>query len=209
MTSPNSPMKQRQREAVLVELAEQLRAKDSWCGETHLQKAAFVLQSLADVPLGFDHILYKYGPFAYDLRDELTTMRADGFFEAERIAGYGPRLKPTEAAKRQLLAKWPRTVKRYKRHCAFVADKFGSKGVSELERLATALWVTEQLPGDTKEQQARFLNQVKPHVSVERALEALGTIETWKKQAEKLKAPPQRRPRAAALESRAPSRTLG
>src|SRR6516225_10114425 len=82
--------------AVLTRLIEQLRARGSWCGETHVQKATLFLQDLMCVPLGFDFILYKHGPFSFDLRDELTSLRADGLIKLEPQWGYGPRIATTD-----------------------------------------------------------------------------------------------------------------
>jgi hypothetical protein len=61
-------------------------------GETHMQKATFFLQELIKVPLGFEFLLYKHGPFSFDLRDELTFMRAQGFLRLEPQYPYGPTL---------------------------------------------------------------------------------------------------------------------
>ena len=47
-------MKRLQRAAIVTELAEQLTAQGSWCGETHLQKATYFLQELLEVPTGFE-----------------------------------------------------------------------------------------------------------------------------------------------------------
>jgi hypothetical protein len=96
-------MKKRQREALLVALARALRDEGSWCGETHLQKATYVLEGLLKVPLGFEHVLYKYGPFASDVREELATMRADGFLESQSSYPYGPRLGRTSRSSRSVL----------------------------------------------------------------------------------------------------------
>ena len=63
---------------ILLQLIESLRKNGSWCGETHIQKAIYSLQQLKGVPLNFNFVLYKHGPFSFDLRDELTAMRADG-----------------------------------------------------------------------------------------------------------------------------------
>jgi len=65
------------RAALLTQLIERLRRRGSWCGETHVQKATLFLQDLTRIPMGFDFILYKHGPFSFDLRDELTSLRAD------------------------------------------------------------------------------------------------------------------------------------
>jgi hypothetical protein len=52
-------MNQLQRAAILSMLTEALRSKGSWAGETHVQKAAFMLQHAAGVPLDYDFILYS------------------------------------------------------------------------------------------------------------------------------------------------------
>src|SRR4051794_8584883 len=109
---PDSPMKRRQREAVIAELADSLYAHGSWCGETHLQKATFALDCLFDAHLGLNHILYKYGPYSAVLSDELLSMRADGLLDSVAVRGYGPRLVTTDASGQQLYARWPRTVNR-------------------------------------------------------------------------------------------------
>ena len=62
-------MKKSQRDAVLLSLVGEMINKGSWCGETHIQKAAYFLQVLLEVPLEFDFILYKHGPFSFDLSD--------------------------------------------------------------------------------------------------------------------------------------------
>jgi uncharacterized protein YwgA len=64
------------RASLLLTMNEELRRAGSWAGETHMQKAIFFLQELIKVPLGFEFLLYKHGPFSFDLRDELTFMRA-------------------------------------------------------------------------------------------------------------------------------------
>lgn len=65
--------------AILTELIDGMRASGSWAGETHIQKGTYFLQQLLEVPLGFRFILYKHGPFSFDLRDALAIMRADHF----------------------------------------------------------------------------------------------------------------------------------
>lgn len=81
---------------LLTRLIEELHNNGSWCGETHVQKATFFAQELTKIPLGFDFILYKHGPFSFDLRDELTALRADGLLKLETQWPYGPRISPTQ-----------------------------------------------------------------------------------------------------------------
>jgi len=151
-------------DALLSELAVQLRVRGSWCGETHMQKATYFLQELKSVPLEFEFVLYKHGPFSFDLRDELTAMRADGFFDLSERGPYGPSLVPTEWS-RALRQDFPKTLARYESDIEFVCDSLGNRNVAELEKLATALYVYFQSTSRTPRARAKILNELKPHIS--------------------------------------------
>lgn len=170
-------MKRRQREAIVAAVDQRLAASGSWCGETHLQKAVYFLQTLLNVPTDFDYILYKYGPFSSELRAELASMRADGFLElVSQPQPYGPSLRVTPIAEHQLIRRWPKTLKRHEAAIDFVATKLGALGVGNLERLATALWVLREMPGASTEARAERLHEIKPHVSLTEATEALEKV---------------------------------
>src|SRR5438477_2081289 len=88
-------MKQAQRAAVLALLNRKMLERGSWCGETHLQKAMYFLQDLLGVDAGFEFILYRHGPFSFELRDALASLQADGLLDlAIRQQGYGPTYVP-------------------------------------------------------------------------------------------------------------------
>jgi len=166
------------RRAVVLEMMERMNGYGSWSGETHVQKCLYFLQELVGVPTGFRYILYKHGPFSFDLRDELTAMRADGLVEVYlKSPNYGPSLRPGPRAK-DVMDLFPKTVKKYREQTDFVARWLSPKNVSELERLATALYVTREQPsGSSPEKRAKLLNQLKPHVSVEDALSAVRDVD--------------------------------
>jgi len=90
-----------ERSALMSTLVQEMRRSGSWCGETHLQKAAYLLQSFLGVPLGYEFMLYKHGPFSFELRDEVDRMRGYGLLTLEaNTQGYGPRIAATDAAGR-------------------------------------------------------------------------------------------------------------
>jgi uncharacterized protein YwgA len=167
------------RAALLTAVIDELRAHESWCGETHVQKAVYVLQEMFGVPLELPFILYKYGPFCFDLRDELSAMRADGFVDLELQPPYGPRFCVTETGE-----KWQRryasTLDEHREAIRRVAQKLRDRPVDDLERLTTALLVTRQKddPGTTEGRVERLL-ELKPHVSAELAADAVAEIEEW------------------------------
>ena len=165
------------RAALLTRLMERLREQDSWCGETHVQKAAFLAQELMDVPLELEFVLYRYGPYSFDLRDELTGLRADGLVRLEPRGLSGPRLAATEQSA-YIQGLYPLTLQRYENSLTFVATALGNKGVAALERLATAFYALQRSEtGETVEQKATWLTSRKPHISMDLATTAFEEVE--------------------------------
>lgn len=172
-------MKRLERDAIILTLVEELRRQDSWCGETHVQKAMYFLQEMAGVPTGFEFILYKHGPFSFDLRDELTAMRADRMVDLKFVhPSYGPSLEPAASAPR-VLDLGRGAVADARRAVEFVAERFGDRPVTELERLGTALYVARKLPGQARAEQAEEIVRLKPHIERVEAELALETVADW------------------------------
>jgi hypothetical protein len=139
-----------------------------------MQKAAFFLQELMDVTMGFDFILYKHGPFSFDLRDELTFMRAQAFLRLEPQYPYGPTLVGGE--KSELLKQtFRQTIDRHLTKIRFVSQKLGNKTVVELERTATALYIKFREPAAADP--VERLRNLKPHVALPEAQAAVSEVE--------------------------------
>lgn len=161
----------------MAELVRKLRARDSWAGETHVQKTSYFLQELLGVPLGLRFTLYKYGPFSFELRDLLTQMRGlDQLALEPQPRPYGPKLALGAGAE-QLRTRFPRTLRSYDDALDLVVREIGTLGVGSLERLATALLVTKEQPGRGRDDRALALTVYKPHVSMEQALAALVEVD--------------------------------
>src|SRR5260370_15146309 len=83
--------------ALIVDLLKKLRERGSWCGETHIQKALYISQDLAKANFGYKFVMYKHGPFSFDLKDELSAMRANGIIEfVFPQQDYGPSIRVTK-----------------------------------------------------------------------------------------------------------------
>lgn len=162
--------------AILLDMAGQLRDRGSWCGETHLQKASYLLQELLQVPTGFSFVLYKHGPFSFDLRDALTAMRADGLLDLVPQEPCGPSLVPTELGI-ELKKLYPKTLQKHSKEISFVAETLGNQNVSELEKLATALFVTLQNELCSIRDRASEIHNLKPHVSLHDAKLAVKSVD--------------------------------
>ncbi len=172
-------MERLQRASIIIDLIDKLAKNGSWCGETHIQKAIYFLQALTNVPMEFDFILYKHGPFSFDLRDELTAMRAYRLIEIELRPPYGPGLFPTKSGT-NVHDHFPKTVNKYSRELTFVAKYLGDKGVAELERMGTALYVSLRNKNADIRTKVSTIHRMKRHVSEESAHLALQEVEKMK-----------------------------
>ena len=153
--------------ALILAVVERLSGHGSWTGRTHVQKALSLVLEAAGQSLPFTFVLYKHGPYSFDLAAELQQMKSYGALSSEAKAPYGESFKLGSNAGF------------VKMHCALsatedasvqrVCDFIGSKGVTELERLATAAWIRSHERIQDPASVASRLNQLKPHVSKESA----------------------------------------
>lgn len=169
-------MNQAQRQAVILALMRELRDRDSWCGETHIQKSVHFLQDALHVPLDLEFIIYKHGPFSFELREFLGELRGSQLLDVEPVPPYGPRLAPSDSGL-ALIDRFPRTVSRYSDQIQFVADKLGPCDVLELEGIGTALFVTQQMPSADNETRAEEMIALKPRMELSTAHHSLQEVD--------------------------------
>ncbi|PTX16350.1 hypothetical protein SAMN04488598_10723 [Halanaerobium congolense] len=160
-----------EKKALTVALIRKMQNADSWTGETHIQKCTYFLEEFFNIELNYDFILYKHGPFSFDLRDELGALRADDFIVMEPRRPFGASFKPSKRAD-LLENKYNNLIREYDRELSFVVDRLANKSVKELEKVATALYVrnTEGITDNFKI--AKKIVKLKPHVSLEDAQSA-------------------------------------
>ena len=171
-------MNKLQRAAIVTELVSKLSERGSWCGETHIQKSLYFLQELTSVPISFDFILYKHGPYSFDAKDVLTDLRADGLLSLEpRPYPYGPSYAVSENFERYRKL-FPKTLSKFQKDIVFVARALGDKGVMELEQLSSALFATKMLgKGASARDRADQIRKWKPHIGLNEALSAVEMVD--------------------------------
>ena len=163
--------------AILAAFVDKVRQAGLGCGETLLQKAAFVMKELFDVPLSDEFRIHYYGPFSFQLRSRLATMEADDFVRVTpRELGV---TYDTGDRYAQLLEQFPKTLATYDHAISFVAEHMGKLGVKRLEPLTTALFVTRQQPAATASAREAKLREIKQHVTPAEAKDAITTIDSW------------------------------
>jgi hypothetical protein len=168
------------KQAVIFDVIEELRSSGSWCGETHVQKTVYFIEQLTSGGIGYPFILYKHGPFSFDLSGDLAVMNVRRYVEDEiETPQYGPRIKPSpDPAVRQILHhEYGNLSQSLARIRHFVIKHLAPYGVATLERLATALYFTKQQVVVDIVERAKRIHQVKPHISEALALEAVKTVE--------------------------------
>ena len=156
--------------ALILAVIDRLHKHGSWTGKTHLQKALFLLSALGAIQVPFQFVLYKHGPYSFDVEEELEQMKGYAAVVSEAVPEYGVVLRAGTSA-RFVKDKAPLSeaeLKTIEQVCTFV----GSKKATELERIATAAWIRTREQVTEEISVATRLNQLKPHVSVMEAAEA-------------------------------------
>jgi hypothetical protein len=167
-----------QRQTVIYCLIEALRSKGNWCGATHIQKTMFFLDELSEHALGYKFIMYKHGPFSFQLSEDLSIMDARRYIEDEIInINYGSRLKTNPTVQKMLMEQFGELAAKVRDVMSFVVSKLADAGVVTLERLGTALYFTRKENIDDPETRARRIHEEKPHITETQALEAVRKVD--------------------------------
>jgi uncharacterized protein YwgA len=166
-----------QRLVIALAVAKSLKEAGSWGGETHIQKTSYLLDELERVNPGWEFLLYKHGPYSFDLHDDLVSAQALGLLAQRPQKPYGPSLEVTEQGL-QLLSQFQGPLGEADRKIKSVASKIGYKNIFELEKLATAVFVTLEERGGSREKRAARLRDLKPHISEQAATEAVAEADT-------------------------------
>ncbi len=172
--------------ALVAYLVKQMRQSGGWAGETHIQKSLFFLKSMMGLPFSYDYVLYKHGPYSFDLHDDIGQMRANMILDIEIRGHYGPSFCPGRLAER-LIGKFSPAFQKYGPPIDYIADSLSQCDTRSLERSATALYVAKELPDSDQVAQSRRINDLKPHISTEAASEALMFVEDLRKKAKESK----------------------
>ena len=88
---------------------------------------------------------------------------------------YGAALKVSELGQ-SLRTHFPKTLKKYSDDINFVTDNFGDLNASELGKLATAYYFILQDQGNSDEEVAIKINNVKSHILISEGMEAAKMI---------------------------------
>lgn len=168
--------------AIVLYTMQSLKDDGSWCGETHVQKTLFLCQEVMGVPSNFKFILYKHGPYSFELSEHLQGLIADDLVCVLTRPPYGPTLGVSDEG--LSLADVIHLNSSVAARIAFMSKKLSRKGVAELEKLATAVYVNRKYGSKNPiEKRAEILSSLKPHVSAEAARDAFEEAEAIENEA--------------------------
>ena len=163
--------------AILAAFVDKVRKAGLPCGETMMQKAAYVMKELLNVPLSDEFRIHYYGPFSFQLSSRLAAMEAEHFVRVTpREMGVTYDVGDRYA---QLCNEFPKALATYDDAIRFAAEHMGKLGVKRLEPLTTALYVTRQHPAATASERVAKLREIKQHVTPVEAKDAIATIDSW------------------------------
>ena len=171
-------LKVQERRSLICHLVEQMWKAGSWAGQTQIQKSVVFLQDLLGVPMGYDFILYKHGPFSFDLRSELAIMRIRLQLDVELHHQYGPSFTLGVWGKKAV--EFPTT---YYDAIEFVAKEISVKDTRSLERISTAFFLKAKYPSRSDSQTASEIHRLKPHISIPQALQAIEGVDELRRKA--------------------------
>jgi uncharacterized protein YwgA len=130
-------------------------------GKTKLQKLTYFLQEAFGLPLGYRFQMYHYGPYSFDLDDELSRTKTLGYVDVEPDPdGYGFHILPINTA--------PETPGSYAERVEAVVERFGHLDAGQLELLATLHFVQITTQVNDEERVMKLTQSLKPKYPFDR-----------------------------------------
>ncbi len=148
--------------------------KEKFIGRTALMKYMYFLQTLRDVPLGYNFSLYTYGPFDPDVLSDLdlsVAMKISRSTLEQYPGGYGYKIRAGENAN-GIKKEKKKFISKYQKDIDWLFEKFGTYSSAELELVSTIVYVDREFSAKkTKDKNDALLEsvrEIKPHFDKEK-----------------------------------------
>jgi len=159
--------------AMIGTLAEQ--APEERLNRTALIKYMYLLQTLRQIPLGYNFTLYSYGPHDNELPDDIDYAETLGIVQSELVehnSGYEYIIRPSSKID---LAKEHASefLSKYKEDVKWVLREFANFKSADLELASIIIYVDQEMPKNfqTLKELANKVRGIKPLFTVDRILE--------------------------------------
>ncbi len=163
-----------------------LKKQHSWCGMLHVQKAYYLAQSMLEVEHEYEFIRYKYGPYCFDLANDVHSACIKCLLNDVAVhRDYGVSYELSDAVQADVDAKKGKYLHIEKIN--FIANWFGSKPALELEKLTSVHMVMNHLgPSATEKEQIKELRSWKPRFTVDEIKTAIEVVKAKQQEATEL-----------------------
>lgn len=155
-----------------------LQDMGSWCGETHIQKTSYIAKHIERVPFESDFILYKHGPFSFDLNSSLNSMRSQKLLNVTPQQ-FGSTYSVDVDLWNVIDHASGDTFERFRAQIEEACRPLARKKVAELERIVTAVYVYINFYNGDVDIMAKKLVTLKPHISPREAYAAFQEAESF------------------------------
>jgi len=146
---------------LVLYVVEKLNEVGSWAGNTHLQKIIYLVQSTCNFRL-YDFVLYHYGPYSFDLREDVDFLTISNYLERDADEfGYHYRLSSSLE---------PSIPSEIQERVNKIVKVFGKAPTTLLELITTVDYVVKKSPGKSDREIVEIVKRIKPHFS-EKAIE--------------------------------------
>jgi uncharacterized protein YwgA len=126
--------------AVISMLIHQYNKQGFKPGTTHIQKAVFLLRELWHVPFSQEFCLYHYGPYSFELADDLDDLEATSVISRETKEHGTYHIALTEEG-RQFLVEMRAEIEPYRGVLSSAVDALNGLPADDLVLLATTQYV--------------------------------------------------------------------
>ena len=159
---------------IIVELARRFENVSPQFGKTALQKMVYLLTTLYNVPSGYDHTLYTYGPYSSELAVDAEFVVAMGGVYLQEGHRGGYEIKVANKAD-WIQSKSESFISIYEQEFNDLVDKFGEYNARELELRSTLIFLakSEKL---TSEKLKKQLFNLKPYFTEGEILETIDEL---------------------------------
>ena len=146
-----------------------LQDAGSWCGETHIQMSSYVAKHVKKIPFSSDFILYKHGPFSFDLNSTLNNMRSQEIISVTSL-GLGSTYSLNKGIWKAFDRASDGLFEKHEHKLTEVCVYLARKNVAELERIATAIYIRINFPMlQSLNDKKNKLVSLKPHIGSDQA----------------------------------------
>ena len=160
-----------------------LERKGSWCGLLHIQKACYIAQEMFKIPLKYDFLPYKYGPYSFDLPDDISLALNRFILDTVRNPGYGPSYTIEDDIKKYVES----NKYKYAGPVQFIAEWFHKRPARDLEKITSAHMVMHNIKLDaSEEEQKQELREWKDKLSDQDIDDAFQEVTQKQEEAQKI-----------------------